>query len=254
MAAVLTEQQHRAVHTRGVSVVLSSGAGCGKTHVLTERYLAHLRDGADVGQVVAITFTDRAAREMRRRIRHTVLDHMRLAEGEEAEVWSRHLRELETAPISTIHAFSAALLRRHAVEAGLDPRFDVLEEVLSVNLHADALALALRQLLTGQSEAGEDLRQLVLLYGWRVVVDGVDHLTRVRDERAWLEWLGRPADWVAQGWAEHARDEVLPRLLGEFAACPVVAQVLLLLRDHPPQPGPMSEAAVLILDELPRLW
>jgi ATP-dependent helicase/nuclease subunit A len=50
-ASTLTEQQHRAVQTRGVSVVLSSGAGCGKTHVLTERYLAHLREGAEVGQV-----------------------------------------------------------------------------------------------------------------------------------------------------------------------------------------------------------
>ena len=59
----LTPQQGRAVVTRDTSVVLSSGAGCGKTHVLTERYLSHLRDdGAEVGQVVAITFTDRAAR------------------------------------------------------------------------------------------------------------------------------------------------------------------------------------------------
>ena len=64
--AGLTEQQRRAVACRGVSVVLSSGAGCGKTHVLTQRYLAHLRDdGAEVGQLVAITFTDRAARQMR---------------------------------------------------------------------------------------------------------------------------------------------------------------------------------------------
>ena len=55
----LTPQQSRAVHTRDVSVVLSSGAGCGKTHVLTERYLAHLREGAEVGQIVAITFTER---------------------------------------------------------------------------------------------------------------------------------------------------------------------------------------------------
>jgi ATP-dependent exoDNAse (exonuclease V) beta subunit len=46
-ASSLTDQQRRAVFTREVSVVLSSGAGCGKTHVLTERYLSHLRhDGA----------------------------------------------------------------------------------------------------------------------------------------------------------------------------------------------------------------
>src|SRR4051812_36404160 len=91
----LTPQQHRAVITREVSVVLSSGAGCGKTHVLTERYLSHLRqDGAEVNQVVAITFTDRAARQMRRRIRQAVAGHLRAATDAEADTWARHLRGL----------------------------------------------------------------------------------------------------------------------------------------------------------------
>ena len=87
----LTPQQRVAVQQREVSVVLSSGAGCGKTHVLTERYLSHLReDGADVSQIVAITFTDRAARQMRRRIRQAVLHELETA-GEEvdAERWAR---------------------------------------------------------------------------------------------------------------------------------------------------------------------
>src|ERR1700676_3065425 len=110
----LTPQQRLAVHTRHTSVVLSSGAGCGKTHVLTERYLSHLHDdGAEVGQVVAITFTDRAARQMRGRIRTAVEKLLRAADGPAAEVWARHLRNLETAPISTIHAFCAALLRQY---------------------------------------------------------------------------------------------------------------------------------------------
>src|SRR5436305_14303728 len=102
----LTPQQSRAAGTRGVSVVLSSGAGCGKTHVLTERYLSHLREGAEVGQIVAVTFTDRAARQMRDRIRRAVVAELRAAHTEEdVERWARHLRALETAQISTIHAF-----------------------------------------------------------------------------------------------------------------------------------------------------
>src|SRR5215467_12292018 len=108
--ATLTPQQATAVSCRQVSVVLASGAGCGKTHVLTERYLSHLRDdGAEVSQVVAITFTDRAAREMRGRIRRAIAQHLRDARGDdEAErTWGRHLRALETAPISTIHSFCA---------------------------------------------------------------------------------------------------------------------------------------------------
>src|SRR5262245_50895643 len=104
--ADLTPQQRDAVIRRKVSVVLSSGAGCGKTHVLTERYLSHLReDAAEVSQVVAITFTDRTARHMRDRIRGAVLRHLEEARAEdEAARWERHLRGLESAQISTIHA------------------------------------------------------------------------------------------------------------------------------------------------------
>src|SRR5437868_1046704 len=107
MSSPLTEQQDRAVTLRESSVVLSSGAGCGKTHVLTERYLSHLSaDGAEVNQIVAITFTDRAARQMRGRIREVLTRRLReAAEDEQAARWARHLRGLESAPISTIHAF-----------------------------------------------------------------------------------------------------------------------------------------------------
>src|SRR5262245_56235253 len=100
----LTPQQQRAVEHRGSSVVVASGAGCGKTHVLTARYLSHLTaDAAEVGQVVAITFTDRAAREMRDRIRSAV---------EKLPNPQQHLQALESAPIATIHSFCGNLLRQ----------------------------------------------------------------------------------------------------------------------------------------------
>jgi ATP-dependent helicase/nuclease subunit A len=255
-SASLTEQQRRAVTTRAVSVVLSSGAGCGKTHVLTERYLSHLRtDGAEVGQIVAITFTDRAARQMRQRIRRAVVAHLRAAPGDdEAETWARHLRALESAPISTIHAFCGTLLRQHAIEAGLDPRFDVLEEVLAVNLEADASAACLQRLLTSPTPVGEDLRQLILLYGWRGVGEGVGHLLQAHDERPWQEWLLAPAERIVAAWTAYARDVLLPRYIAHlFQSRPAIARLLPLLRRHPPQPGPMVENVELLLRELPRL-
>jgi ATP-dependent helicase/nuclease subunit A len=253
----LTDQQRRAVATRHTSVVLSSGAGCGKTTVLTERYLSHLRDdAAEVGQVVAITFTDRAARQMRKRIREKVekqLDDSK-ANDAAADIWTRHLRNLETAPISTIHAFCAALLRQNAVEAGLDPRFDVLEEVLSVNLEAEALNSCLQRLLTAQTEPGEDLRQLVLLYGWRPVVEAVRHLLRSRDETRWRSWLGAPAAQAADQWREYGRQELLPRHIAHLlSARPPVTRCLGLLRRSPAPLGVMADNVRRLLEELPRL-
>src|SRR5262245_3170436 len=251
----LTDQQGRAVTARAVSVVLSSGAGCGKTHVLTERYLSHLRhDGAEVSQVVAITFTERAARQMRGRILQALARHLREAPTQaDADTRARHLRGLESAPISTIHAFCGTLLRQHALEAGLDPRFDVLEEVLAVNLEAEALTVCLQKLLTAQAPAGEDLRQLVLLYGWRPVSDGVAHLLRQWDEGRCRPWSALPADRVAAEWKEHA-GRLLPRyarfLLGSR---PAVGRCLDLLRRHPPQPGKMTDKVRFLLAELPRL-
>src|SRR5438270_2098084 len=104
---LLTDQQQRAAETRAASVVLSSGAGCGKTHVLTARYLSHLRDDqAEVGQLVAITFTDRAARQMRERIGRAIRRELQQADRDAAvERWTQHLRGLEMATICTIHSF-----------------------------------------------------------------------------------------------------------------------------------------------------
>ena len=254
-APFLTEQQHRAVHTRTVSVVLSSGAGCGKTHVLTERYLSHLREGAEVGQIVAITFTDRAARQMRARIRKAVVANLRGAAGdEEAEGWARHLRALENAPISTIHAFCGTLLRQYAVEAGLDPRFDVLEEVLAVNLRSEALSACLQHLLVARTPSGDDLKQLVLLYGWRSVVEAVESLLRDHDETTWRPWLDRSAREISGEWLAYALQTVLPRHLGHLVASrPAVTRCLDLLRRHPPLPGPMSEPVAVLLHETPLL-
>jgi ATP-dependent helicase/nuclease subunit A len=252
----LTDEQRRAVVARDVSVVLSSGAGCGKTHVLTERYLSHLReDGAEVGQVVAITFTERAAREMRGRIRGELNRLLRAEQDDaKAEQWARHLRDLETAPVSTIHAFCGTLLRQFAVEAGLDPRFDVLEEVLSVNLEAESLDSALQKLLTAQATAGEDLRHLVFVYGWGPVVEGVRHLLRARDARRWQEWLDVPAEQTAAAWREFGRRHVLPHHVEYvLGARPAVARALALLRRHPPLPGPMADNVQTLLDGLPRL-
>jgi ATP-dependent helicase/nuclease subunit A len=252
----LTAQQSEAVFRREVSVVLSSGAGCGKTHVLTQRYLAHLEeDGAEVSQLVAITFTDRAARQMRQRIRKELVKNLQAAESDaEAARWSEHLRGLETAQISTIHAFCGTLLRQHAVEAGLDPRFDVLEDFLASNLEVQALTDRLQRLLTADTPAGTDLCELVLLYGWRPTVAAIAHLVRDGDAAAWSRWMQLPAAAIAAEWQQFARQELLPRYVRYLvAASPKIARCLWLLRTTPCVGPKMSANVQKLLEETPRL-
>ena len=112
--------------------LLQAGAGTGKTSALVERYVACLSsEGAPpVAEVVAITFTEKAAGELRQRVRgrleSAVADEtLDPATGERL---GAALAGLDDAPISTIHSFAARLLRERPVEAGVDPAFTQLDE------------------------------------------------------------------------------------------------------------------------------
>jgi ATP-dependent helicase/nuclease subunit A len=248
-----TPQQLAAIAARGTSVVLSSGAGCGKTFVLTNRYLSHLmQDGVRVGEIVAITFTDRAAREMRDRIRKAVTAELQANRTDPS--WATHLRDLESAPVQTIHSFCGDLLRQFAVAAGLDPRFEVLEEILSENLRAEALRDTLQALLTADTPAGRDLAELVVLYGWTTTVTAVQALLRERDAAAWTAWLKRTPQQIAAEWSGPERDALLPIWVDHLcAASPKIAHLTNLFRSIECR-GPQMRANVrTVLDGLPKL-
>jgi ATP-dependent exoDNAse (exonuclease V) beta subunit len=128
----VTDEQARAVLDDGGDLLLSAAAGSGKTSVLVERFVRHvLEEGVAPGRILAITFTEKAAGEMRARVRDRLLE---LAERDAATdpVAARRAREAareaESAWISTIHGFCARVLRGHAVHAGLDPGFSILDE------------------------------------------------------------------------------------------------------------------------------
>ena len=254
-ASRLTEQQQRAVTTREASIVLASGAGCGKTHVLTERYLSHLReDGAEVNQIVAITFTERAARQMRDRIRKAIHHHLHGGAEDEVEKWTRHHPALETAPISTIHAFCGTLLRQSAVEASLDPQFEVLEDVLSMCMESEALTTCLQGLLTSEGDTADALRQVILLYGWRSVLDATQYLMRHWDQLAWQQFIARSDEDILCEWTELAKKTLIPRYLEYILASrSKLSRLLPLIKKHPPLPGPMAENVAILLDEVPML-
>jgi ATP-dependent exoDNAse (exonuclease V) beta subunit len=148
----VNEQQIAAVEATG-EVFVSAGAGTGKTAVLVERFARAVCDqGLDVDSILVITYTRRAAGELRTRVRAELV-----ARG-------RHdlARELDGAWISTIHGFCMRLLKAYPFAAGLDPRFRELDDAQGAVLRSEAFELALAEFCA----SGEPARlQLLATYG-----------------------------------------------------------------------------------------
>ncbi len=170
----LTAAQEQAVSRRAEPLLLAAGAGAGKTAVLVERFVrAVLEDGLAPARVLAITFTDRAAGELRERVRKRFLE---LGQREAA-------RDTEAAFVGTFHSFCARLLRAHALLADLDPDFAVLEEGVASRLRERAFAAAA---LDFQSRRGGEAVDLLAAYGIDQVaamVQGVHAELRSRGQR-----------------------------------------------------------------------
>jgi len=146
----MTPQQAQAVHEHGRSLIVIAGAGSGKTRVLVERYLALLdrNPGWPLNALVAITFTHKAAQEMRDRVRQALEDRLHSAPDDSARaLWAARLASMDSARIDTIHGLCAALLRANAAEAGLDPGFAVLDQTEASIVLDDALDAALQAAL-----------------------------------------------------------------------------------------------------------
>src|SRR4051812_2510874 len=131
----LNQQQQDAAQTLDRHISLTAGPGSGKTTVLIERFINILsRKDVSLEHVVAITFTNRAANQIRTRLRSAIDLRMRTCEPYERARWLHHKRTLDGAVITTIHGFCSRLLREFPLEAEIDPQFVLLDEFQSVLL------------------------------------------------------------------------------------------------------------------------
>ena len=186
-------EQIPAITTWGRDVVVTAGAGAGKTLTLVARYLALLAADRPLRGAIAITFTEKAAREMRNRVRDEVRRYLETdapssrSSGQsgqalpdaERDRWQAVYSGLDAARISTIHGLCAEILRSHPAEAAVDPRFDVLDEGQGNLLRRQSVDETL-------AWAAEDpvLVPLFELLGERGFRDTLDTLLRRRLEAA----------------------------------------------------------------------
>ena len=175
-------EQRAAIDARG-RVFVSAGAGTGKTAVLVERFVEAVCDrGLDVDSVLVITYTKRAAGELRARIRAELRRRGR------ADL----ARSLDGAWISTIHGFCNRLLKTYPFEAGLDPRFRELDDAQASVLSSEAFDEALDAFC---SRGDDDSVRLLTTYtarGLRRMITGIYETLRSAGRELVLELGERP--------------------------------------------------------------
>ncbi len=160
--------------------LVEAGAGSGKTTALVGRLLAYVRRGTPVEQLAAVTFTRKAATELRERFQEVLETTVRKARehGEDAVILARldgALEDLDRAFLGTIHSFCGRLLREHPLEAGLDPGFEEISEEEWPDIRRDFWSRWLERCRRSGDPALEEVRRLgidprILLQGFEVVV------------------------------------------------------------------------------------
>jgi ATP-dependent exoDNAse (exonuclease V) beta subunit len=179
----LTAAQLRAVERTGQDVCVVAGPGSGKTRVLVERFRWLVEaQGVAPGQILTITFTEKAAYEIRRRLVSAF-----------APDPPRRL-EVERAPVGTIHAFCTRLLKENALAAGIDPEFSILNERDAELLRQDSVHRALNEFLArdrdrlarlyARWDVTDPAAALAALYR-KVRLDGFDRL-KAEGDAVWI--------------------------------------------------------------------
>ena len=153
------------------NVLLEASAGTGKTRVLVERYVNLLRAGVEPEHILAITFTRKAAAEMRQRILDRLREASRLSEIDAAR-WREIKDRLGDIAISTIDAFCLALLREFPLEADVDPGFDLADDTEVPRLTSASLDQALR-ICRGLARDDEDVALVFAQLGERRLRAGI---------------------------------------------------------------------------------
>lgn len=230
---------------------VTAGAGSGKTFVLTHRYfqiLAEQKAGLD--EILTITFTEKAANQMRKKIRDLIRTHTKgMADTgfppvqkpglklPDREYWGQLLDDFEQSYISTIHGFCSRMLRESAIEMGLDPDFSIMDEHTTALRLPEITRRIVFQMIRNENEAvGHWLRY----YSAGRIIDTMKKMIRKRVqyqglEDHYLDTDGNPKDPEEQllHLKNHYKREVEP-LLDQFRNHPLWKELRTLLQGLTP--------------------
>lgn len=194
------------------SLLVEASAGTGKTTELIARIVAVLAKGlSTINRIVAVTFTNKAAGELKLRLRQE-LDRARVTATTSAERSNieHALEHLEEASIGTIHSFCAQILRERPVEAVVDPAFEELSEQQASRIYERAFRAWLQRKL---GEGAPGLRRALVRLAGRDSFDGASPIEQLQ-YAAWklIEWRDHPAPWRTR---EFHREVEIDRLVAQ---------------------------------------
>ncbi len=224
-----TPHQERALSLERHLAVTAS-AGSGKTQVLVERYVRALTAGVPVGEVVALTYTDKAASALRRRIAGRISAELLAADTGAGASRLESIRDaLPSAFIGTIHGFCARLLREYPVEAGIDAAFTMLEGVDGRMMLRECMAEVVGDVLRAADGVipRDPFMDLLRSLGRRRVIRVLERLVAKPDLLERFTGPGgvyaRPDDMILEFWDRTIRESVgrdlgSPVLLADLAS------------------------------------
>ncbi len=214
-----TKEQREAIETIDRSVLVSAGAGSGKTAVLAER-CARIVDEAtppcDIHELLVVTFTEAAATEMRERIGRSLRERLAARPGDRR--LRRQLAFLDSANISTIHAFCRSVLNRYFAQADIDPQAPILDANEASILRRETIKQVFDDRAARKDAEGERFLDFLAAYG------GSEERLQLTllDLDNFLTSLPAPDEWLAAT-LEHAKcpseTELSEYWLDELRAC-----------------------------------
>jgi ATP-dependent helicase/nuclease subunit A len=223
MTTALADQADRDQIARALddTLIVEAAAGTGKTTELVRRIVRVIETGrAEVTGIVAVTFTEKAAGELKLRLREALEDARggSASGSAERDRLDRALGRLEEAQVSTIHGFCADLLRERPVEARIDPLFTVLTEAQAARMYDEAFHLWLESQLADPAEGVKRSLRRPTFGGFGAqaeVGDGpVDRLRRAGWEL--IQWRDFDGEWQRPPFDRGARVDELVQLLNGF--------------------------------------
>ncbi len=169
-----TKEQQRAIETKNKNILVSAAAGSGKTAVLVERIINKvIKDKINIDEIVVVTFTELAAREMKDRI------GLKFKELLEIDPNNRHIQKqknlLPNANISTIHSFCSKLIKNNFNDCDIDPNFKILDEK-EVSMLKDNVITAIFTELYENGNDNEIFLELIELYGDKITDDSLKEI------------------------------------------------------------------------------